>query len=152
MPYDSKNNPNNDTLPEQNTFGRTSQLEVGDKVWKLFGDMRHSFTHGTVERTQGMSGKVYVRWQSGVAYQEDPLYLLKREDMPYIASVREAVNKKAVREFISKKVVGQGSTTKTVKESGHSVKCSCPVCKSETKKVGKTLVCTKEGCFFVKQK
>jgi hypothetical protein len=250
MPYDEKNNPNNNRLPEQNTFGRTSELKVGDKVWKIFGDMRHSFTYGTVERTEGMSGRVYVRWQSGVAYQEDPLYLLKREDFPYHTAMKSAAQRLAVRDLLSKKPKNHKDGCKCVfcerggskeekkedsdedssgveasitntdrrelissdanlygwwkssklsmaafvrenkekidsvilrdyartsackcgfekggckcakgcdcgcnpkEKTSHASTCSCPVCHSKTTKNGKVMVCTKEGCFFVRQ-
>lgn len=119
MPYDEKNNPNNRRLHDQNTFGRESKLEAGTKVWRLFNDMRHSMSYGTVERTGGQGGKVYVRWQNGVAYQEDPLYLVTREDLPYVEASRKKASRVAVQ-IISDKLAK--------KKNNHKDDCACKFC------------------------
>ena len=73
--YDRETNPNNNRLREQNSYGKP-ELSIGDKVWRVTGgDDSFGKVQGTVEQTEGMSGRVVVRWPNGVAYQVDPLHL-----------------------------------------------------------------------------
>lgn len=214
MPYDRKNNPNNNRLPVQNVHGK-KPLSVGDYVYRVFGDMRHSAMAGVVERTDHMLDRVVVRWPNGVAYQEDPLYLVKKEELPYIRAAKSKLDRSLVDSLLQKsahrssnydivdsydldvqgdpyqaevvvyKGTGEmalrvydskgalrsedviededeilnvfnalGATVKgsdVESKSEHSKTCSCPVCHSKTAKLGKRIVCTSEGCFFVKE-
>jgi len=100
-------------LHDLNTHGDPAPFEVGDRVWKVVDEGQRSYVSGLVEQVGGQSGKVYVRWANGIAYQEDPLWLLTRSELPYFPQEQDQEGRKntssIVSKFLSKKVHKAGS-------------------------------------------
>lgn len=82
-------------LPRENAY-RNSAFDTGDRVWKVFDDLRVSSVFGVINATTGMGGMVTVTWPNGKTRQEDPIYLLKQDELPVFSANRKQAFRKAI--------------------------------------------------------